>query len=441
VGTASGYILVISAVNKVQLLREFHDKMTKNTSITQLSWSADGCSQLIAVTAKHDVVVFRVVSPIDKEQPHPKPLLATESGKYSLKTLTPINELNMEDMRRPVEVTDVALLAKLEAKDKILMQPQHALFHPELSNFGVTGHQSNIIVGCSGGELVKSKSTRRDGPALKSDLREFFHAHTKELAFVGFSTAPVSRGEVGVVYEMVTVDIDGRIYIWPYSKDYFSGFNWYIPSRKIKFIAQLEGSKGEGGGNLLSVKMTTDGNDLILLWVFPKAKTPVFRIYVVDLVEVVLRNIQIQIPMASSPSSKPAVIEPSPYIDGLYSDYVYFMQGRWFEVFSLVTGKSVFKRDVPAEDANPFTHIGIDWGHKVLTVSSLTKLCIFDIADANDEAVRLKNRHCYAERFWQTTRSQRVTRFSWPDIDGHNSYYFIRDNVVMPMVESAMKEK
>ena len=47
--------------------------------------------------------------------------------------------------------------------------------------------------------------------------------HNQPVIFVGFTPA----------FELVTADRAGNIMAWPYTKEQFTGYNWYQPGRKV----------------------------------------------------------------------------------------------------------------------------------------------------------------------------------------------------------------
>ena len=67
---------------------------------------------------------------------------------------------------------------------------------------------------------------RGDEGGLGAVKREFFQAHGSTILHIGFV------GNVG--NDMVTVDTLGHIFLWPYTLDQFSGFGWFVPSKKFR---------------------------------------------------------------------------------------------------------------------------------------------------------------------------------------------------------------
>ena len=90
-------------------------------------------------------------------------------------------------------------------------------------------------------EARQSKSRlAASGNSTRPDTeREFFQAHRNPIEFLGnVGTSLVKHDPQS---KMVSVDKTGRIMIWPYSKESYSGFGWFIPSAKYKLRQRYEG--------------------------------------------------------------------------------------------------------------------------------------------------------------------------------------------------------
>jgi hypothetical protein len=72
-------------------------------------------------------------------------------------------------------------------------------------------------------------------------VREFFQAHRHEVEFIG--NVGTSQDTHDPATKIVSVDVTGRIFIWPYKQSSYSGFGWFIPSAKYKLRSKYEGGE------------------------------------------------------------------------------------------------------------------------------------------------------------------------------------------------------
>ena len=90
-------------------------------------------------------------------------------------------------------------------------------------------------------EERKSKSRLAASGSAKRPLseREFFQAHRDEIEFI--SKIGTSKDTHDPASKFISVDKTGRIMVWPYAKESYSGFGWFIPSAKYKLRQRYEG--------------------------------------------------------------------------------------------------------------------------------------------------------------------------------------------------------
>ena len=177
------------------------------------------------------------------------------------------------------------------------LEPTFINFHVAMT---ITGQTPSMMCGLRGGVMVKY-NINSDGPVLFDEpigadiknpvtagksleteermsrsrlaasgnvtrpdtVREFFQAHRHEVEFIG--NVGTSKDTHDPTTKMVSVDVTGRIFMWPYNKASYSGFGWFIPSAKYKVRSRYEGGKHPIKISVVEVTMNTSRTQLLIL--------------------------------------------------------------------------------------------------------------------------------------------------------------------------------
>eukprot|EP00941_MAST-03F_sp_MAST-3F-sp1_P002083 g2083.t1 len=163
--------------------------------------------------------------------------------------------------------------------------------------------------------------------------REFFQSHRSKILLMGFHKNSTTT--------LVTVDEAGYLYIWEYTVENFSGFGWFVPSKKYKIVLprnlSAKKNKKREKIDILSAEMTTSGNDIVLLIQSP-SKVGGTRIVVFNIESEKILPMQVKLS-----NIEYFQFGVSPVIDATGSDYVYIWKSGEFLIYSIATGKRVKK--------------------------------------------------------------------------------------------------
>lgn len=184
-----------------------------------------------------------------------------------------------------------------DPKDLTDIAPTYVIFHTAMT---ITGQTPSLLCGLKGGVIVKynlssdapvvfdeilgadvtnpvmrgkqldteeRKSKSRlamSGNSVRPDSeREFFQAHRHEIEFI--SRVGTSQVDHDPSSKFVSVDKKGCIMMWPYSKENYSGFGWFIPSEKYQLRRRYDGGEKRTQISMVECTMNASLTQLIIL--------------------------------------------------------------------------------------------------------------------------------------------------------------------------------
>jgi len=281
-----------------------------------------------------------------------------------------------------------------DPEDLTTLDPTCIEFHSAMT---ITGQTPSILCGLRGGVIVKC-NLNSDGPVLfnepmgadvlnpvtkgktkgkeerqansslrksgndsrPSTEREFFQAHRNEIEFIG--NIGTSKDSHDPASKIVSVDKTGRIMVWPYSKESYSGFGWFIPSAKYKLRQKYEGGDKPMKLSMLEVMMNVSRTQLLLLVHASKmverdsssgkdgggdstrvmtGETGDLEIFIFDLHSGDFVPRTITVDAKSAMTKTPPAMVLAPVIDPLGSDYCFIVHGGIIRIISMNTNHVV----------------------------------------------------------------------------------------------------
>lgn len=254
--------------------------------------------------------------------------------------------------------------------------------------------------------------------------REFFVGHHARLLHIGF----IHSQQTSIT--VVSVDETGHLKTWPYTRDAFSGFGWYVPklSYKIDFTIEEE-DKSVSDGQLVQVEPTRVANELVLLVRYPQGWIRLFVVRLSDS-EIAFSPSRIEL-QHTSESVQMAV---SSVQDSLGSDYVYLLLVEEVQIFSVATMQRVASIPLPSAGLSQVGALGPD--HLIVGAPGSAQLQILSVEDRNSPEQRRKQKSLWRRPTAPIELRVRHSNVRWTTFGEHPEDY--STFVIWQCVENAM---
>lgn len=202
-----------------------------NVTIVNISWSMDSC-QLLTITENGTVQLWSLID--------------TQTVTFSVKAFEPSEPNTMFKTSTLQNLLTLELQHLYFTKGpftesrQLISRPVKAAFYP---SFSFLASQNSIVLGLENGNILKlnlnseldeitGPQPRLAQPKSRAEIEvglgikaELFRGHENSIIHISF---------IENISSMVTVDSKGFVYLWEYSEEYLTGFNWFSPKQKFR---------------------------------------------------------------------------------------------------------------------------------------------------------------------------------------------------------------